>query len=256
MIDAARPLVVKLGGTTIAEERGVLAELAALSEDRAVVVVHGGGRRLTAWLSRLGLESHFRDGRRVTDDDTLEVALAVLRGVINAELVVALIDMGARSVGVSGVDGSTLTGARDPALGRVVTHPRADARFLRTLVASGYLPVVAPLALDETGSICNVNADDAAAAVASTLGAAFILLTDTDGVYDADRVRMPELTPAETERLIDRGVIAGGMVPKVRAASSSLSDAGSVAVIADGRVAGALARALADPEFGTRFRPA
>ncbi|MDQ3029585.1 MAG: acetylglutamate kinase, partial [Actinomycetota bacterium] len=100
----SRPLVVKLGGTAIAQERGVLGEVAALARERDVVVVHGGGKRLSEWLDRLGVKHRFREGLRVTDEATLEVALAVLRGVVNAEVVAELRRAGADAVGLSGID--------------------------------------------------------------------------------------------------------------------------------------------------------
>ena len=115
------------------------------------------------------------------------------------------------------------------------------------------MPVVAPLARDEQGVVCNVNADDAAAGIAAGLGARqLVLLTDVDGIRDASGRRLDSITADEAESLIDRGVIDGGMVPKVRAALAALTWNGSEAVIADSSAPGALARALDDPSFGTR----
>jgi acetylglutamate kinase len=247
------PLVVKLGGTAIAEERGVLREVAAMARDRAVVVVHGGGKRLSEWLDRLGVEHRFHEGLRVTDDAALDVALAVLRGLVNGELVAALRSLGGRAVGLSGIDGGLLSGDRQPGLGRVITAPRADTGVLDVLVAAGHIPVVAPLGTDADGLICNVNADDAAAAIAGGLGATLVLLTDTDGVRGMDGSRIATLTGAEAETLIEQGVVAGGMVPKVRAAARALSEPGTVAIIADGRVPEALARALGEERAGTHI---
>jgi acetylglutamate kinase len=251
----SRPIVVKLGGTTIAEEQGVLAEIAGLAAERHVVVVHGGGKRLTDWLARLGVESRFADGLRITDDAALEVALAVLGGLVNGELVAALRRMGADAVGLRGIDGGLLRGRRAPGLGRVVAAPCAEASILRTLFGAGCLPVVAPLAVDEGGEICNVNADDAAAALAAGAGADLVLLTDSDGVRDATGARIPELTLTQAEALIADGTIAGGMTPKVRSALRALGeDAAATAVIADGRSEGALAAALASTGSGTWLR--
>jgi acetylglutamate kinase len=251
---SADALVVKLGGTTIAEEQDTLTELAALSAGRPVVVVHGGGKRLTEWLARLGVESRFEAGLRVTDDATLEVALAVLGGVVNAELVAALRGLGADAVGLRGLDGGTIHGSRAPRLGRVIDEPVADAGLLRTLLAAGRLPVVSPIGLDEDGVICNVNADDAAAAIVAAVGGELLLLTDTDGVRGADGARIPSLDRAEAERLIATGVIGGGMVPKVRAALRALGPGSDArrAIVADGRARGALHQALVG-RSGTRF---
>lgn len=253
MIDATTPVVVKLGGTTLAEQEATLREVAERSRVDPMVLVHGGGKRLTAWLTRLGVESRFEGGLRVTDDAALEVALGVLRGVINSELVAALRSMGADAVGWSGVDGGTITGSRVPGLGRVVSGDAVRTEPLDALLAAGLLPVVAPAALDTHGVICNVNADDAAAALAGALGARLVLLTDTDGVRGADGQRIPSLSVADSERLIATGVIAGGMVPKVRCAERAMRGGASQAVIADGAASTALARALDDPTFGTHW---
>jgi acetylglutamate kinase len=248
-------VVVKLGGTTIAAEQDTLSEIADLRAHRSVVVVHGGGKRLTTWLERLGVESHFDAGLRVTDDAALEVALGVLGGVVNGELVAALRGLGAEAVGVRGIDGATLTGERRPGLGRVVAEPRTDASFLSLLLDAGNLPVVAPLGLDTDGVICNVNADDAAAAISSALGGQLVLMTDTDGVLGSDGERIAELDAAEARRLIDTGVIAGGMVPKVRCALRALETGQAVdrVMIVDGRGDRPLRRALHE-QSGTTVR--
>ncbi len=250
---AARPLVIKLGGTTIAEEQGVLGEVAALARERDVVVVHGGGKRLSERLDCLGVEHRFSDGLRVTDEATLEVALAVLRGVVNAELVAELRRAGADAVGLSGIDGGLLAGERVPGLGRVCSVAGVRGTILQALFLAGFVPLVAPLAADGRGLLCNVNADDAAAGLAAGIGADLILLTDTDGVSDADGARIPYLSAAEIEPLIADGVITGGMIPKVRSAVRALVAPQSVAVIADGRADGVLADALRGAENGTRI---
>ena len=251
-------LVVKLGGTTVAEQRGVLDEIAAVARRRPVVVVHGGGKRLTEWLERLGVPTRFEGGRRVTDEAGLEVAAAVLRGAANVELVAALRQRGCDAIGLSGVDGGLVTGRRVPGLGRVVSVGQVRRTLVDVLVAAGLVPVVAPLALDEHSEICNVNADDLAAGLARGLRASqLVLLTDTDGIRGADGERIGRLAPADAERLIRSGVIDGGMVPKVRAAMAAVSgDPESEAVIAEGFAADALGRALSDPGVGTRVAPA
>lgn len=251
---SAVPLVVKLGGSTIAEERGVLREAVVISRDRPVVVVHGGGRRLTEWLDRMGIEHRFAGGLRITDDAAWEVACAVLRGLVNAELVAALRAEGADAVGVSGADGGgLLSGPRVPGLGRVVAPDAVRRDLLDALFDRGMLPVLAPIGLDPEGVPCNVNADDAAAAVARGLSADLVLLTDSDGVRDAAGSRLPALAANEAADLIASGVISGGMIPKVRAAIASLNGGGSCAVIADGRATEALANALAAQGSGTRI---
>lgn len=245
--------MVKLGGTTLADQTATLREVAQRSRADRLVLVHGGGKRLTAWLERMGVPSRFQDGLRVTDDAALEVALAVLRGVINTELVATLRSLGADAVGWCGVDGGTLAGSRVAGVGRVVNPDAVRTAPIEALLMAGLLPVVAPAALDKAGTICNVNADDAAAALAGALRARLVLLTDTDGVRGADRQRIPALTVEGSEDLIEQGIIAGGMVPKVRSAERAMRAGAREAVIADGGATDALARALDDPMSGTRW---
>ena len=251
------PVVVKLGGTTIVEQQDVLREIVEERRERPLVVVHGGGKRLTEWLERLGVESRWNQGRRVTDEATLEVFLAVISGVINAELTEALLGLGARAVGLRGIDDGTIGGPRATGLDRVISEPVADAGVLETLLAAGYLPVLTPMGLDPEGRICNVNADDAAAAVSAAVGGELVLMTDTDGVRGADGERIAELTPESAARLIEAGIIAGGMVPKVGSALRALGPGSRAerSVIADGRTQRALHRALREGA-GTGFRPA
>ena len=247
-------LVVKLGGTTIADQSQVLREVAAVARRRPVILVHGGGKRITEWLDRMGVPSRFENGLRVTDEAALEVAAAVLRGVVNSELVAGLRDLGVDAVGLSGVDGGLLVSERVPGVGLVAHVVGLRRDLLDAILVGGQVPVVAPLARDETGIVCNVNADDAAAGIAAGLGARqLILLTDVDGVRDAAGQRLDSLTADEAEALIAGGVIAGGMVPKIRAALAALAWDGSEAIIADAAAPQALERALTDPTFGTRI---
>lgn len=248
-------LVVKLGGTTIDDQAQVLHEVATVARRRPVVLVHGGGKRISEWLERLGVPSRFEGGLRVTDAASLEVAAAVLRGVVNSELVSALRDLHVDAVGLSGVDGGLLVAERVPGMGLVAHVVGLRRDLLDAILVAGQVPVVAPLARDEAGIVCNVNADDAAAGIAAGLGARqLVLLTDVDGVRGADGGRLATLTSEEAEALIDGGVIAGGMVPKIRAALAALAWEGSEAVIADAAAPRALERALSDPGFGTRIR--
>jgi acetylglutamate kinase len=249
-------VVVKLGGTTLADEHHILTGVAQVvhNQQHSFVLVHGGGKRLTEWLGRLGIESRFENGRRVTDDAAIEVALAVLGGVVNAELVAALEQLGVNAVGLTGIDGGLLRGERITDLGRVARVNGIRPNLIHTLLAGGTVPVVAPLVLDETGVICNVNADEAAAGLAGGLGARLVLLTDTDGVRGPDGERLPWIDDEEAGRLIEIGVITTGMLPKVRSGLDALRSGAIDVVIADGRVPGGLERALAAGDFGTRLR--
>ena len=246
-------LVVKLGGTTLADHAQVLEDVAQVARRRPVVLVHGGGKRMTEWLDRLGVQTRFEGGLRVTDQAALEIAAAVLRGVVNSELVAALRDLGVDAVGLSGVDGGLLVGERVPNVGLVAHVVGLKRDLIDALLVAGQVPVVAPLARDENGIVCNVNADDAASGIAAGLGARqLVLLTDVDGVRDGSGRKLDSLSIDEAERLIADGVVAGGMVPKVRAALSALAWDRSEAVIADASTPHALSRALTDPTFGTR----
>ena len=253
-------LVVKLGGTTISDQQQVLKEVAGIARQRPVVLIHGGGRRITEWLDRLGVPSHFEGGLRVTDPAALEVAAAVLRGVVNSELVSGLRGLGVDAVGLSGVDGGLLIAERIPELGLVARVVGLRRDLLDAILVGGQVPVVAPLARDEDGIVCNVNADDAAAGIAAGLGARqLVLMTDVDGVRDAEGRRLDTLTVGEAEALIESGVINGGMVPKIRAALAAVTWEGSEAIIADSSAERALERSLSEPTFGTRItatRPA
>jgi acetylglutamate kinase len=250
-------LVLKLGGTTLADQQQVLAEVAAVARSRPVVIVHGGGKRITEWLDRLGVPTRFEGGLRVTDAQALEVAAAVLRGVVNSELVAALRDLRVDAVGLSGVDGGLLVGERVPGMGLVAHVVGIRRDLLDAVLVGGQVPVVAPLARDEEGIVCNVNADDAAAGLAAGLGARqLVLMTDVDGIRGADGVKIASLTAAEAEALIGAGTILGGMVPKIRAALGGIAAPGAEAVICDASAPGALARALEDPTFGTRIMAA
>ncbi|HEY1168770.1 MAG TPA: acetylglutamate kinase [Candidatus Limnocylindrales bacterium] len=248
-------LVLKLGGTTLADQAHVLDEVAAVARRRPVVLVHGGGRRITEWLERLGVPHRFEGGLRVTDQAALDVAAAVLRGVVNSELVSDLRDRGVDAVGLSGVDGGFMIAERLPGLGLVAHVVGIRRDFLDALLVAGQVAVVAPLARDEGGIVCNVNADDAAAGIASGLGARqLVLMTDVSGVRDAAGEKLATVTPDEADRLIAEGVIEGGMVPKIRAALQAVSWPGAEAIIADSSDPHALTRALDDPTFGTRIR--
>ena len=248
-------IVVKLGGTTVAGQEAVLTEIAAQARTRPMVVVHGGGVQVTEWLGRLGVPTHFEDGLRVTDAAAIEVVAAVLRGAVNTTLVAALRIRGADAVGLSGVDGGLLIAERTPGKGFVATVVDIRRSLIDALLVDGRVPVVAPLALDETGTVCNVNADDVAAGLARGLGAErLVLMTDSDGVLDAEGRRITSLQAAEVEPLVADGTIGTGMVPKVRSALSAVAggSAGSV-VIADGSAPRALERALSGDDVGTRI---
>ena len=242
-------VVVKLGGTTLADQRQVLAEVAAVARKRPVVLVHGGGKRMTEWLERLGVPTHFEGGLRVTDPAALEVAAAVLRGVVNSELVAALRDVGCDAVGLSGVDGGP---AHRPApaerrAGR--DGRRHPARPHRLAARRRPGPGRRAARAGRGGRRVQRERRRRRRGLAAGLGARqLVLMTDVDGVRDASGTKLDSLSVDEAEALIADGTIAGGMVPKVRAALAALAWDDAEAIIADSSAPDALARALDDPD--------
>jgi acetylglutamate kinase len=174
-------------------------------------------------------------------------------GLVNTELVAALQSAGAPAVGLTGLDGGLFIGRRVQGPGRVVTVVGIRRDVVDAQLAAGYTPVIAPLALDESGELCNVNADDAAAGLAAGLGAQLVILTDTPGVLDEEGRTISTLDDAEIGRLIATGQISTGMVPKVRGALQALESGASEVVIADGRGTGALQAALGGSASATRI---
>jgi acetylglutamate kinase len=257
---APAPVVVKLGGRALAVPGaldGLATELAALA-GRAVVV-HGGGAEVTAWSARLGLPAGFHEGRRVTDEATLEVATAVLAGLANKRLVAALRARGVDAVGLAALDGGIVRVVRhaEPALGAVGTVTGVDPALLLTLLASGRTPVIASIGAAD-GALLNLNADDVAAALAPALGAAaLVLLSDTPGLVLGGKV-VRTLDRAALEQALAGGEVTGGMQPKLQAAAAAVDGGTASAWIAEWTGPGTLTRLLAGEEgpYGTRIIPA
>jgi len=188
------------------------------------IVVHGGGKELTALLGILQIESKFVDGLRVTDARARDAALMVLSGLANKRLVVAFIAAGLDALGVSGLDaGLVRVSPVSDALGYVGKPVGVRANLLRAWFEAGIVPVIAPMSLGDDGEIYNVNADHVAGAVAAAVDASMLtFVTNVPGVLDGSKMLFPHLSAAEAEALIRNGVITGGMVPKVRTALEAL----------------------------------
>ena len=252
---AGRTFVVKYGGHAM----GVPEAARDFAEDivllRAVginpVVVHGGGPQIGDMLARLGVESTFVDGLRVTDEATAKIAEMVLSGAINKELVGWLSAAGGKALGLSGKDGGLVSArkvtrtTKDPEsliesvidLGFVGEPDLVDTAVIDTAVAAGMIPVIAPIAGGEDGATYNINADTMAGAIAAALGAArLFLLTDVPGVLGADGELLTDLKPADIARLKDEGVVKGGMVPKLETCVTAVETGCEAAVVLDGRV--------------------
>jgi len=256
---AGRTFVVKYGGHAMgdAEAARDFAEDIVLLKAVGInpVVVHGGGPQIGQMLARLGVESTFVDGLRVTDAATAKIAEMVLSGGINKELVSWIAAAGGKAIGISGKDGGLVTArkvtrtTRDPDsnieqvidLGFVGEPAFVDTSVIDTAVAAGMIPVIAPIAAGEDGETYNINADTMAGAIAAALGAArLFLLTDVAGVLDAQGQLIDELTPADIAKLRADGVIRGGMVPKLETCINAVSAGCEAAVVLDGRVGHAM----------------
>lgn len=249
------PTVVKIGGSTLGAGDTTLEDVVALQRaGERPIVVHGGGAMITQWLDRMGVESEFVDGLRSTSREALDVVIAVLRGVINTQLVAQIGALGGRAVGLSGVDGAVVRAERyDERLGFVGRITGVDATLLGSLVEAGAIPVIAPIGLEPPQQPLNINADTVAGEVARETGAArLVFLTDVDGVMDASGAVLPVIDAAKAEALRSDGALSGGMIPKVEACIRA-AESGAVAFMANGRTPGTLHRIIDGAELGTRI---
>jgi acetylglutamate kinase len=252
---AGRTFVVKYGGHAMGDAAAardfaqdiVLLQMIGINP----VVVHGGGPQIGALLKKLGIQSTFIDGLRVTDEQTAHVAEMVLSGAINKEIVGWIAAAGGRALGLSGKDAHLVTArkvertAKDPDsaieheidLGFVGEPDKIDATILNTCCASGLIPVIAPIGAGEDGATYNINADTMAGALAGALGAArLFLLTDVPGVLGKDGALMTDLTPARIAQLQEDGTITGGMIPKLETCTMAVEAGCEAAVVLDGRI--------------------
>lgn len=267
------PIILKVGGTTLEDQASapvLWRAIAALSRSHpgGVVLVHGGGKAVDRHLSRLGFTTERRDGIRITPADQVDEIAGVLAGRINKQLVGHLNAAGAAAVGLCLGDGGAVRTVKatrypfDPGrVGEIApaiagNPPRGDGRLLRTLLAAGYLPVLSSIGLDDDGAFLNINADDAAAALAGLLNAeSLILLTDVAGIMDERREVVRELTTSGLEAMIASGVITGGMIPKARSAAETAQRTRTPVVILSGNDQSSLADYFAGRPVGTRITP-
>jgi acetylglutamate kinase len=236
-------VVVKFGGNAMgdAEAMAEFARDIVLMRQVGVnpVVVHGGGPMINEMLAKLGIESSFVRGKRVTDKATVEVVEMVLTGLVNKRIVQAIMDEGGRAVGLSGKDDDLMVAvADDPELGFVGRPVEMNVQVLRDMFAAGIIPVVAPVATGmDPNETFNVNGDTAAGAIAGALEAdRLLLLTDVSGVKDASGEVVTQLSPEQVRQLTADGVIAGGMIPKTETALAALEQGVRAVVILDGRL--------------------
>ena len=254
-------VLIKLGGTLLddaASRQRLAGEIACVAASGIqLVVVHGGGKQMTRYLTERGIESRFVNGLRVTTPETVDAVLKVFAGSVNHELVASLNRAGALAVGLTGIDALLAEAEQlDPALGAVGRVTRSNPGLLDLLTANHYLPVVACVAGDRAGNIYNVNADQMAVACAAAFRSQqLIFLTDVAGVLDASRQVRPLLTSAEAHALIASGVATGGMQAKLNAALAALEAGIEEVRIAPGAEDGVLMRILKGEALGTRLSP-
>ncbi|HEY4034298.1 MAG TPA: acetylglutamate kinase [Ktedonobacteraceae bacterium] len=241
-----RTLVIKLGGSTLEHQREVLQDVIWLRALGAYpVIVHGGGPYITQWLTKLDIPTRFENGLRVTDAQVLEVVRMVLLGQVNQGLVLMTSKMGGKAIGLSGTDGGLVRAhIADEQLGFVGEIDAIDPSPIDALVKKGYIPIIAPLGEGPDGSCLNINADLVAAHIAGALNAEkLIFLSNVAGICRADQSLVSELSEAEAKRLIEEGVINGGMIPKVTACLDALAAVPRVHIV-DGREPHVLLREL------------
>jgi acetylglutamate kinase len=269
-----RVFVVKYGGHAMVDDalkQSFARDVALLRYvGIQVVVVHGGGPQINQTLEQMGITSTFSGGHRVTDDATMNVVEMVLGGQLNSEIVGLITDHGGRAVGLSGKDAQLLSAKRKGPmtartasgqtetvdLGRVGEIDQVRPALLRDLLDRGYIPVVAPIAKAQNGEALNVNADTAAGRIAGALGAAkLMLMTDVAGVKDGSGQLLSSLHAAQAKGLIQSGVIAGGMIPKVECALEAVAGGVEKVHIVDGRTLHSLLLEIFTHEgIGTEIR--
>jgi acetylglutamate kinase len=267
-----KTFVVKIGGE-IADQEATLhsfcEEVALLAQVGIhVVMVHGGGKQATELSQQLGIEPKMVQGRRVTDEKTLDVVMMVFAGTINTEILAALREYGVEAVGISGVDGGIINAVKRPPkkvvdektgqeqvvdYGHVGDIDSVDPKLLQTLLAADFVPVMASLGGDDDGNILNINADTVASEIASALKAEkLILVTDVDGILRADKTLISRVTPQEIAKLVQEGVIKGGMIPKAQSAVEALKDGvGTVHIISGKKPSTLLAEVFTSTGSGT-----
>lgn len=249
-----RTLVIKLGGSTLEHQREVLQDVIWLRALGAYpILVHGGGPYITQWLTRLNIATRFENGLRVTDAQVLEIVRMVLLGQVNQGLVLMASKMGGKAIGLSGTDGGLVRAhIADERLGFVGEIDAIDSTPIEVLIKEGYIPIIAPLGEGPNGSCLNINADLVAAHIAGALNAEkLIFLSNVAGICRADKSLISELSEAEAKRLIEEGVINGGMIPKVTACLDALAAVPRVHIVDGGEPHVLLRELFTDNGAGT-----
>jgi acetylglutamate kinase len=263
---AGRRIVVKYGGAAMKDSKlkdQVVRDIVLLScVGMHPIVVHGGGPEINTWLGKLGIEPQFKDGLRVTDEATMEVVEMVLVGRVNKEIVALIDRAGGLGVGLCGKDANLIKARPDgrEGIGFVGEVSSVRINILESLVNSGYIPVVSSVASDESGQAYNINADTVAGEIAAAMQAEkLILMTDTPGIledYHNPDSLIVKLGIQEARELISKGIVSGGMIPKVNCCVRSLAQGVRAAHIIDGRIPHALLQEIfTDAGIGSMIVP-
>jgi acetylglutamate kinase len=252
---ANKVIVVKFGGNAMGKKEYITSfanDIVLLQQVGMLpVVVHGGGPQIGEMLSKLQIKTEFVNGLRVTDSATIDVVEMVLSGVTNKSIVTAISNSGAKSVGISGKDGNLITAKRltkvdDNSgsnvekvidLGYVGEPEKIDPQVIKALINEKMIPVIAPVGMGNDGLTYNINADTAAGAISAVMKASrMIMLTDVTGVLDKNGALIPELTIDEALELIEKKVVIGGMIPKIKTCIDAVQGGAEASVIMDGRM--------------------
>jgi len=240
-------IVVKYGGSAMADEelqKNVIKDVTLLKlVGFKPIIVHGGGKEISKWVNKVGKEAEFINGLRVTDAETMEIAEMVLNKV-NKRLVTMVQELGVKAVGVTGKDGGLLNVEKKYSdgkdIGFVGDVKNVDAKILYDLLDQDFLPIVAPIGLDDNYDTYNINADDAACAIAKAVGAdKLVFLTDIEGLYKDINDKssfISRITASDADGLISSGIIGGGMLPKLNNCTSAIKNGVHRVHILDGRV--------------------
>lgn len=249
-----KTLVIKLGGSTLENQRVILQDIIWLRALGAhPILVHGGGPYINEWLNKMNIPAAFKNGLRITDAQTLEIVRMVLCGQVNPGLVSMAAQMGGKVAGLCGIDGNMIQAhLADPELGFVGEIDTVNPEIVLTLIEQGYVPIIAPLGQGPDGTSLNINADLVAAHLAGALDAEkLIFLSNVAGICRADGSLISELSEPEARQLIHDGVISGGMIPKVSACLDALVAVPRVHIIDGGEAHVLLRELFTDGGVGT-----
>lgn len=256
-------VVAKYGGNAMTDpqlKKSVMQDILLLQlVGVKIILVHGGGPEISAMLKKLSIESHFENGLRVTDDDTMEVVQMVLAGKVNKSLAADLSALGGRAVGLCGIDGGLIkVHQKNEKLGHVGEIDEINTKILDDLLNGGFIPVISSIGIDDDGNPYNINADTAAAKIAAALHAeSMVVMSNINGVLrdkDDENSLISQMSLADAEELKKSGIIAGGMIPKVDCCTNAVKEGVKKVFIINGEIPHAiLIELLTDEGLGTMF---